>query len=347
LHHPPLSRPYYRSLTVHHLFNLASGNRLWNRLLYSTAAYIVAFGSESYNSTGITSVDVECASGILKSLPASESHQWSDCTQEARQRRRVPVDGWPTYLSSFREVYRVIVYRQLLQSPGTPVKARGTIDRTFYELVFSIPGAFEDIANSSFNEIYKDLSGDLQDLLFASEEGEANFEEDTFYYVTRGAGRYTPKLLPCPLPITPAPIIQKLSLIHGSWTRSLSQSSRIQDLGDEDPLPNTAALTSRSRVSPIVPECRIFTADLRVEFNYDRAAWARSVAASYPQQQKCKSTIGCATRSRAYPQLITSFRWTPALRAASDCLRGALWKSKWPADSMNGLLQQQKCRSTI
>ncbi|KAF8544985.1 hypothetical protein BDD12DRAFT_872115 [Trichophaea hybrida] len=243
--------------------------------ILSTAAYIVAFGCESYNSTGITSVDVECASGILKSLPASESRQWSDRAQEARRRRRVPVDGWPTYLSSFREVYGVIVYPQLLESPGTPVKAPGTIDRTFYELVFSIPGAFEDIADSSFDEIYKDLSGDLQDLLFASEEGEANFEEDTFYYVTRGAGRYTPKLLPRPLPVTPSPLIHNLSLIHGSRTRSLSQSSRIEDLGDEDPLPNTAPLTSRFRVRPIVPERRIFTSDLRVEFNDDRAAWDR------------------------------------------------------------------------
>ncbi|KAF8541194.1 hypothetical protein BDD12DRAFT_879146 [Trichophaea hybrida] len=218
------------------------------------------------------------------SLPASESRQWSDCAQEARRHRRVPVDGWPTYFSSFREVYGVIVYPQLLESPGSPVKVPGTIDRTLYELDFSIPGAFEDIADSSFDEIYKDLSGDLQDLLFASEEGEANFEEDTFYYVTMGAGRYTPKLLPRPLPVTPSLPIQNHSLIHGSRTRSLSQSSRIEDLGDENALPNTAPLTSRFRARPIVPERRIFSSDLRVEFNDDRAAWERSVAASYPQE---------------------------------------------------------------
>ncbi|KAF8533775.1 hypothetical protein BDD12DRAFT_897844 [Trichophaea hybrida] len=235
----------------------------------------------------ITSVNEQCASGILKSLPASESRQWSDRAQEARRRRRVPVDGWPTDLSSFREVYGVIVYPQLLESPGTPVEAPGTIDHTFYKLVFSIPGAFEDIAESSFDEIYKDLSGDLQNLRFASEEGETNIEEDTFYYITMGAGRYTPKLLPRPLPVTPSPLIQHLSLIYGSRMRSLSQSSSIEDLSDEDPLPNTAPPTSRFRVRPIVPERRIFTSDLRVEFNDDHASWETSVAASYRQEISC------------------------------------------------------------
>ncbi|KAF8533661.1 hypothetical protein BDD12DRAFT_898233 [Trichophaea hybrida] len=177
-----------------------------------------------------------------------------------------------------------MVYLQLLESPVTPVKAPGTIDRIFYELAFSIPGAFEDIADSFFDRIFKDLSADLQDLHFASAEGEANIEEDTFYYVTRGAGRYTPKLLPHPLPITTSPLIQNLSLIHGSRTRSLSQSSRIEDLGDQDPLPNTAPLTSRFHVRPIVPESRIFTSDLKVKFNNDGAAWERSVAESYPQE---------------------------------------------------------------
>jgi len=33
-------------------------------------------------------------------------------------------------------------------------------------------------------------------------------------------------------------------------------------------------------------------------------------------RQKCKSTIGCATRTRAHAQLIASFPWTPARRAA-------------------------------
>ncbi|KAF8538884.1 hypothetical protein BDD12DRAFT_883955 [Trichophaea hybrida] len=167
--------------------------------------------------------------------------------------------------SESRQFYGVIVHLQLLESPGTPVQAPGIIDRTFYELVISIPGAFEDIADSSFDEIYNDLSSDLQDLLFASEEGEANFQEDIFYYVSRGAGRYTPKPLPHSLPITPCPLIQNHSLIYGSWMRSLSQSSRIQDLGDEDLLPNTAALTSRFCVRPIIPERMIFTSD----FGYD------------------------------------------------------------------------------
>ncbi|KAF8538752.1 hypothetical protein BDD12DRAFT_884284 [Trichophaea hybrida] len=254
LHRLPQSRPYYRSLTVLHLFNLASGNRLGDRRLYSTAAYIVAFGSESYNSTGITSVDVEY------------------CAQEARWRRGVPVDSWPTYFSSFREVYRVIVHPQLLESPGTPVMAPGPIDHTCYELVFCISGAIGDIANSSLDDIYNNLSGDHHDLLVESDEVVAHIEEDTFYYITRGAGRYTPKLLPCPLPVTPSLLIQILSLIHRSRTRSLSQSSRIKDLGDEDPLPNTAPLTSRFRVEPIVPECRVFTSDLKVEFNNNHAA---------------------------------------------------------------------------
>jgi len=33
-------------------------------------------------------------------------------------------------------------------------------------------------------------------------------------------------------------------------------------------------------------------------------------------RQKCKSTIDCATRTRAHAQLIASFPWTPARRAA-------------------------------
>ncbi|KAF8533171.1 hypothetical protein BDD12DRAFT_900156 [Trichophaea hybrida] len=187
-----------------------------------------------------------------------------------------PADSFPKYTAEAN------LARGQCPSPGTPVKAPGTSDRTFYELVFSIPGVFEDIADSSFDKIYKDLSGDLQDLLFACEEGEANIEEDTFSYVTRGAGRYTPKLLPHPLPVTTSPLFQNLSLIHRSRRRSSLQSSRKEDLGDEDPLPNTAPLSSRFRVRPIVPERRIFTSDLRVEFNDDRAAWERSVDASYP-----------------------------------------------------------------
>ncbi|KAF8535747.1 hypothetical protein BDD12DRAFT_891822 [Trichophaea hybrida] len=189
-------------LTVLRQFNLASGDRLLDRLLNSTAAYIVPFGSECYNSTGITSVDIECASGILESLPGSESLQWSDRAQEARQRQQVIVYSWPAHVSSFREVYAVIAYPQLSESPGTPVKAPGTINRIFYELVVSVSGAFKDIADCSFDKIYKDFSGDLQDLLFGSEEGEADIEEDTFYDVTRGAGRYLNSYLAlCLLPL--------------------------------------------------------------------------------------------------------------------------------------------------
>jgi hypothetical protein len=33
-------------------------------------------------------------------------------------------------------------------------------------------------------------------------------------------------------------------------------------------------------------------------------------------RQKCKSTIDCATRTRAHAQLIASFPWTPARRVA-------------------------------
>ncbi|KAF8543190.1 hypothetical protein BDD12DRAFT_802284 [Trichophaea hybrida] len=186
------------------------------------AAYIVAFDSNSYNSTGITLVNIECGSGILKSHPASKSRQWSDHAGEARRRRRVPV---------------------------------------------------LNIAEKSFDEIYNDLSRDLQDILFESEDRGANIEKDTFYYITRRAGRCTPIFLACPLPVTTSPQIKNLSLIHISQTRSLSQSSRIEDLGDKDTLPNMAALTSRLCVRSIVPEDRIFTLDMRVEFINDCAAW--------------------------------------------------------------------------
>ncbi|KAF8539350.1 hypothetical protein BDD12DRAFT_882575 [Trichophaea hybrida] len=237
LHRLPLSGPHYWCLIVLRLFNQPSGNRLWDHNLYSTVAYIVVCGSEGYNAIEITSVDVEYASGILKSLPASESRQLSDHALEFRGRRPVP----------------------LLELSGIRVKAPGTIDGTFYDEVYSIPQAFEDIANISFDEIYKDLSGDFKDLLFAFEEGEANIKQDTFYYITRGAGKYTPKLLPRPLFVTPSPLIPNLALIHRSQSRSLSQSNRIEDVGQENPLQNRAPLKSMFYVRPIVPERGIFT----------------------------------------------------------------------------------------
>jgi hypothetical protein len=42
----------------------------------------------------------------------------------------------------------------------------------------------------------------------------------------------------------------------------------------------------------------------------------RSILADDHHRQKCKSTIDCTTRTRAHAQLIASFSWTPARRAA-------------------------------
>jgi hypothetical protein len=53
-------------------------------------------------------------------------------------------------------------------------------------------------------------------------------------------------------------------------------------------------------------------------------------------RQKCKSTIGCATHTRAHAQIIASFPWTPARRAAYSHLqsihrdvRVGLWNYIW------------------
>jgi len=44
------------------------------------------------------------------------------------------------------------------------------------------------------------------------------------------------------------------------------------------------------------------------------------VVTAFLHRQKCKSNIGCATRTRTHVQLITSFPWTPAQRAACSYL---------------------------
>jgi hypothetical protein len=51
--------------------------------------------------------------------------------------------------------------------------------------------------------------------------------------------------------------------------------------------------------------------------NHSRAVWGKQYLLSeHCHRQKCKSTIGCATRTHAHAQLIASFPWTPAPRTA-------------------------------
>ena len=66
-------------------------------------------------------------------------------------------------------------------------------------------------------------------------------------------------------------------------------------------------------------------------------SWTHSPCTWWWQHwQKCKSTIGCATRSCPHAQLIASFPWTPAQRAAYSHLlsihrdvRVGLWNNIW------------------
>jgi len=51
-------------------------------------------------------------------------------------------------------------------------------------------------------------------------------------------------------------------------------------------------------------------------------------------RQKCKSTIGCATRTRAHTQLIASFPWTPARRAAYSRHSRSIEMCMWAYESI-------------